>query len=203
MAAIVAIPTAIAIAFWQTAGGSEGQPYGTVIDSPGGSTTAEDFGQPTNTTAANCSLDGVIAAWGLDPQLDSLLLDVEGEGGTCTVRPNLTSQGAGGSERDIEAASAGVVADVLRECAREAGQPIVPCSELHELEFVGVSFEIDPSSNPDVQCSVSGRKYAAINFVPGAIANFVVLESNEGRVGRCALAIKHGSSTTSLRAPTN
>lgn len=202
VAAIVAIPTALAIACWPAAGDSDGKRPDTVVDSPGTLATSTEVARPGNTTAENCSVDGVIAAWGLDPQLDSLLLDVEAKGGTCTVHPNSASLRAGGSERDIEAARAGVVPDVLRECAREAGTPIVPCSEPHELEFVGAEFDIEPSSSPDAHCSDSGREYAAINFVPGAVANFVVVETDDGRAGRCALAINHGSSTTSLRAAT-
>lgn len=193
-------------------------------DEPAGDTQGDGIGSPSamvTTVAANecevpdgqcdeakvddvimeCSVAGVLEAWGLDLRLDSLLLDVTGAGAECTVAPNAVSMAAGASADDIEAAKAGRIADVLRECARAAGRPIVPCSEPHEVEFVGGRFVVDPSSDTDADCATLGRKYAATNYGTAAAINFGVIDFPESASARCVLVVEHGLSTGSLRTP--
>ena len=145
-----------------------------------------------------CSMRGVLNAWGLDPQLDALLIEVVGTVADCQVWPNDLSTAAGGAVGDIRAAEIGIIADVLRECARAAGEPVVPCSESHEVEFVGASFAVALGADPASICEERGRKYAATTYDADSRVNYGTVEFPGGSA-RCVLKLEHGSSTTSLR----
>lgn len=149
----------------------------------------------------DCSLPGVLAAWGMDPQLDSLLIDTAAHGDNCLITPNQKARDAGASVDDVESAQDGAPADSLRECARRTGDTIVACSELHEIEFVGPPFDSSTDSDPGAKCSASARRYASISFGPGREVNYGVINTQDGASARCALIVERGSSDKSLRSP--
>lgn len=147
----------------------------------------------------DCSTTGVLNAWGMDPQLDSLLIDVVKVNDACRVQPNFVAREAGASIADVEAAQRGNVPDVLRECARRSAVSVVACSEPHEIEYVGPVFDSVPDSDPGPACSILGRTYAATSFKVGADPNFGVIELPGEDSVRCALIFEQGSSETSVR----
>lgn len=207
--AVVAV-FAFALPFFKTVdsppdaadGFTEGPYVGT--DLRGSGCTEDETGcvappTPNDVPGSDCTVPGITQVWGLDPALDALLLDVEHDGDTCTVRPNSVSELAGGTLDDIVRAQSGSVPDVLRECARLSGQPVVACNQPHEIEYVGAQFDQGVNGSPDSTCSELGREYAATTY-DGSGVNFGVVEQGDGRFVRCALVTEHGHATTSIRA---
>jgi hypothetical protein len=154
----------------------------------------------TDSATRPCGVTATLQEWGLDPKLDALLIEVgESEGG-CTVRPAPVAAAAGAGAEAIEQADSGDVPDVLRKCARASGAPIVPCSEPHEVEFVGDELLLTDGSNFDEQCRVKGREYTASTLNFGSDMRSGVLEDRSGDSATCVLVSNVAGISESARA---
>ena len=141
---------------------------------------------------ATCSREGVTATWGLDPEMDHLLIDtvVASDGETCLATPDATARAAGVTALDLGHAQEGTVRPALRACARQDGTLSVACSERHELEFIG---PWRPESPDDVTrlCRDAAVRYTGANLSePGHPLSGVALRgqlsTGEQRL-RCAV----------------
>ncbi len=114
---------------------------------------------------ATCSRDGVTVAWGLDPELDNLLINaVAGsDGDSCLVSPDASSRAAGATALDLARARDGTVAPALRACARNDGTFLVPCNERHELELIG-PWRTESSDDVTQSCRDVAVRYTGANL---------------------------------------
>jgi hypothetical protein len=179
-------------------GGSPGQDEGTEEPLPCRNEDGADVSCTATgaalalTGVATCSREGVTATWGLDPEMDNLLIDTvaASDGETCLATPNATARAAGATARDLGRAQAGTVTPALRVCARRDGTLSVACSEPHELEFIG-PWRTEPPDDATRLCRDAAVRYTGANLSePGQPLSGVALRgqlsTGEQRL-RCAV----------------
>jgi len=145
------------------------------------------------TRSAGCSWEGIATTWGLDHNLDNLLIDtVAGSDGiTCLVSPDATARAAGATILDLERAANGTVAPALRACADRNGEFSVACSQRHELEFVG-PWRTESRDDVTQLCRAAATRYTETNLSgPGLLLRDVALRGQTSageQTFRCAVA---------------
>lgn len=145
----------------------------------------------------DCSPTAAMNAWGLDPQLDSLSLTTVVLARQCAVFPGDVAVKGGASGNDVLASMAGHVPSALRECARSAGTD-VPCSQAHEIEFVGDWKRIPPIDDTHDICRSTAARYTATALTPTSELRSETAKTN-GELYRCAVRVDHDSLSGSVR----
>ncbi len=145
------------------------------------------------TRIAGCSREGVATTWGLDHDLDNLLIDTAAgaDGITCLVSPDAAARAAGATALDLQRAANGTVTPALRACADRNGEFSVACSQRHELEFVG-PWRAESGDDVTQLCRAAAVRYTETNLSgPGLLLRDVALRgqaSTGEQTFRCAVA---------------
>jgi hypothetical protein len=141
-----------------------------------------------------CTTESLLTRWGVDQEINSLLVVVTSAGRRCWTAPAAQALAAGARTPDLDLVSASSAPAVLRACARgQLGDVTVSCAQEHELEWVGRWRSVGPEE-PEDRCSVLGRRYtdSSLSGAAGRIEPLVVQgrRSDGSRVYRCALRVR-------------
>lgn len=137
----------------------------------------------------NCDEDELFANWGVDANLDSILVQVRDVGGECFAVPTEVALAAGARASDLLAISSGTINPALRECARSGGTTLVSCVDPHELEWVGPWREEGLAAAGDT-CLRDAKTYAnnALVGTSPLTVKWLIAERPDGsQLFRCVL----------------
>lgn len=199
-----------------TATGSGGtEPPGATRDGQGAQAVSGECGLPSTGRAADCTarevavaLDdvtctasGVLGHMGLNPDLDSLDLNLVLSDRRCWVQPGQAATTAGATAADIVRAAAGSVSSRLRECARDGGRIATACSDRHEQEWVGDWWSRSPTTDSAAECRSRAARYTGMSV--DGLANRIIVQvaerSADGPQVRCVVAAENVTLTDSVR----
>jgi len=141
-----------------------------------------------------CSGTAVLAAWGLDPTDQALLITTSGTPRGCVVAPSPEARAAGATALDLARLPASAVPARLRACARSRGAVSVSCAAVHTLEWIGDWRPHGLEEDAQV-CTRAARTYTNTTLV-GADDQLEAV-AVQGRIGtttafRCAVTVRNG-----------
>jgi hypothetical protein len=138
----------------------------------------------------SCTASDVLNAWGLDPVLDALLIDVTAADPGCLVTPSSAAVAAGATADTLRRAAEAPPEAVLRQCARTDLRQMVSCASPHEAEFVGSSSPAAHAGDPAAACRERATKYSNGALDPAGARLSAVAVINRASVPntfRCAI----------------
>lgn len=149
----------------------------------------------------SCDPAQVLAAWGVDAELESLLVQVTEVRGGCVAVPAEEAVAAGARASDLLAVTTGTITPALRECARTGGSPTVACAQPHEIEWVGPWRETAVGDARPI-CLGAAKTYTNYSFAgPDELTvEWLIAEQPDGsRIFRCALTVPGSSLQGTVR----
>jgi len=146
-----------------------GEPTGCVDPTSGAGRDCSDPQAAALVQGPDCQLPRIITTWGLQPDLDSLLLSATRTStGQCVVAPAAQARQAGATALTVLEAQSGTVSPALRSCSRTGGQVGTSCASRHELEWVGDWQPERPGVKPGDACVESSSRYSGSSVRSGA-----------------------------------